>query len=154
METQVSLSGPLLGLFILHSSSESLMKQKSVISQLKHNYTEKSGGKRIQTFELNGASDQCLALVLRLQVSGLTSDATTATARVGVTVLADQHLALKIHRLASSQKLEGSKTEAGVVFEARCVDSISAVCSASKGETEVVTSCCRQKGPSKRSKRP
>lgn len=87
--------------------------------------------------------------MLRLQVSGLTSLATTATARIGVTVLADQHLALKIHRLAGSEKLEGSKTEAGVVFEARCVDSISAVCRASTGETQVVTSYCCQKGPSK-----
>lgn len=98
---------------------------------------------------MNGASDQGLALVLRLQVSGLTFHATMATARVGVTVLADQHLALKVHRLAGSQKLEGSKTEAGVVFEARCVDLISAVCCTSTGETEVVTSCCRQKGPRK-----
>lgn len=102
---------------------------------------------RIQTFELNGASDQCLAVVLGGQVSGLTSAATTATARVAVTVLADQHLALKIHRLAGSQKLEGSKSKAGVVFQAVCVDLVSAVCGASTDETEVVMSCCCQKGP-------
>lgn len=87
---------------------------------------------------MNGASDQGLAVVLILQVSGLTSAATTATAGVGVSGLADQHLALEIHRLGGSQKLEGFKTEAGVVVEARCVDLVGAVCSASTGETEVI----------------
>lgn len=81
--------------------------------------------------------------MLSLQVSGLPSAATTATAGVAVSGLADQHLALEIHRLGGSQKLEGFKTEAGVVFEARCVDLVGAVCTASTGETEVIVTSCR-----------
>lgn len=65
--------------------------------------------------------------MLSLQVSDLTSAATTATAGVGVGGLADQHLALQIHRLGGSQEPEGFKTEAGVVVEARCVDLVGAV---------------------------
>lgn len=84
---------------------------------------------------MNGASDQGLAVVLSLQVSGLTSAATTATAGVGVGGLADQHLALEVHRLGGSQKLEGFKTEAGVIVEARCVDLVGAVYGASTDET-------------------
>lgn len=83
---------------------------------------------------MNGPSDQGLAVVLTLQVSGLPSAATTATAGGAVSGLADQHLALEIHRLGGSQKLEGLKTEAGVVVEARCVDLVGAVCGASTGK--------------------
>lgn len=92
---------------------------------------------------MNGPSDHGLAVVLTLQVSGLPSAATTATAGGAVSGLADQHLALEIHRLGGSQKLEGLKTETGVVVEARCVDLVGAVCGASTGETEVIVTSCR-----------
>lgn len=81
--------------------------------------------------------------MLNLQVSGLTAAATTTTAGVGVSGLADYHLALQIHRLCGSQKLEAFKTEAGVVVEARHVDLVCVVCSASTDErVDIVTSCC------------
>lgn len=81
--------------------------------------------------------------MLSLQVSGLTSGATTATAGVQVRFLADHHLALEIHRLGGSQKLEGSKTELGFGFNARCVDIVGVVDLASTDETEVIVTSGR-----------
>lgn len=99
---------------------------------------------------MNGAGDQGLAVVLSLQVSGLTSAAATATAGVGVAGLADQHLALQIHRLGGSQKLEGFETEAGVVVEAGCVGLVGAVCAAPADGSEVIVTSCpfQQNNPS------
>lgn len=75
--------------------------------------------------------------MLSLQVSGLTSGATTATAGVDVSGLADHHLALEIHRVGGSQKLEGSKAELGNGVDARCEDLVGVVYWASTDETEV-----------------
>lgn len=83
-------------------------------------------------------------MVLSPQLSPPAPAAAAATAGVGVGGLADQHLALKIHRLAGSQELEGFKTEAGVVVEAGRVDPVGAVRAASADGSEVIVTSCSE----------
>lgn len=91
------------------------------------------------TFELDGAQDQSLAVVFWPQVSGHTFLAATAAAGIVVRGWAYQDLALDVHWLCGSQKLEGLKCETGIGTGASDVGLVGVVHGTSKGETDSFT---------------
>lgn len=95
----------------------------------------KPGKKALQTFELDGAQDQSLAVMFRPHVSGCTSVAAKAAARL-VSSWTYQDFALNIHRLCGSQELEGLKGETGVRLGASDVGMVGVVFTTPKGEND------------------
>ena len=95
----------------------------------------------LQTSEFDGAQDHGLGLMCGTQVPGSPSAATPAAAGVAITGLTYQNLALHIHSLRGSQKLEGFECEPGIGAGASGIGSVGAVFSTPKWDNERLSYC-------------
>lgn len=100
----------------------------------------------LQTSELDGAQDQGLAIMFGPQVPGFPSAATPAAAGIAITGLTYENLALHIHRLCGTQKLEGFKPETGIGAGASDIGPVGAVFSTPKCEDDRLCYCTNTLG--------